>query len=78
MIPGEAVAAQHRMLVMETKGVRKRTSPRERTKRTQWWKLNQEELGDAFISKAREHKSAHWKPREKKQTGRRHIVELCN
>ena len=30
-------------------------SPRERTKRTRWWKLNQEELKDAFISKAREH-----------------------
>ena len=55
VIPGESVATQHRMLVMEMKAVRKRMSPRERTKRTRWWKLNQEELKDAFISKAREH-----------------------
>ena len=55
VIPGEAVATQHRMLVMEMKAVRKRTSPREITKRTRWWKLNQEELRDASISKAREH-----------------------
>ena len=40
---------------MEMKAVRKRMSPRERTKRTRWWKLNQEELKDALISKAREH-----------------------
>ena len=42
VIPGESVATQHRML--EMKAVRKRMSPRERTKRTRWWKLNQEEL----------------------------------
>ena len=58
VIPGEAVATQHRMLVMEMKAVRKRTSPRERTKRTRWWKLNQEDLKDAFISKAWEHLSS--------------------
>ena len=40
---------------MEMKAVRKRMSPRERTKQTRWWKLNEEELTDAFISKAREH-----------------------
>ena len=40
---------------MEMKAVRKRTSPRESTKRNRWWKLNQEDLKDAFISKAREH-----------------------
>ena len=69
VIPGESFATQHRMLVMEMKAVRKRMSPRERTKRTQWWKLNQEEVKDAFISKAREHpcsleaegKETHWK-----------------
>ena len=55
VIPGVSVATQHRMLVMEMKAVRKRTSPRERTKRTRWWTLDQEELKDAFISKAREH-----------------------
>ena len=55
VIPGESVATQHRMLVMEMKAVRKMMRPRERTKRTRWWKLNQEELKDAFISKAREH-----------------------
>ena len=55
VIHGESVAPQHRMLVMEMKAVRKRTSPRERTNRTRWWKLNQEGLKDAFISKAREH-----------------------
>ena len=32
VIPGESVATQHRMLVMEMKAVRKRMSPRERTK----------------------------------------------
>ena len=55
VIPGESVASQHRMLVMEMKAVRKRRSQRERIKRTGWWKLNKEELRDAFISKAREH-----------------------
>ena len=55
VIPEETDATQHRMLVMEMKAVRKRTSTRGRTKRTRWWKLNQEELKDAFISKAREH-----------------------
>ena len=55
MIPGESVATHHRMLVMEMKAVAKRMSPRERTNRTRWWKLNQEELKDAFVSKAREH-----------------------
>ena len=55
VIPGESVATQHRMLVMEMKVVRKRMNPREITKRTRWWKLNKEELKDAFISKAREH-----------------------
>ena len=55
VIPGEAVATQDRMLVMEMKAVRKRMGPRERTKRTRWWKLNQEELKVAFMSKAREH-----------------------
>ena len=55
VIPGESVATHHRMLVMEMKAVRKRMSPRERIKRTRWWKLNQEELNDAFLSKAREH-----------------------
>ena len=30
-------------------------SKRERTKQTRWWKLNEEEVTDAFISKAREH-----------------------
>ena len=55
MIPGESVASQHRMLVMEMKAVRKRASPRERTKRTRWWKLNQEKMRDAFTAKAREH-----------------------
>ena len=55
VIPGESVATQHRMLVMEMKAGRKRMSPRERTKQTRWWKLNQEELKGAFISKAREH-----------------------
>ena len=63
VIPGES--AQHRMLVMEMKSVRKRMSPRE----TRRWKLNNEELRDAFISKAREHlcslkaegKKANWK-----------------
>ena len=54
VIPGESVSTQYRMLVKEMKAVRKRTSPRERTKRTRWWKLNQEELKYAFISKARE------------------------
>ena len=42
-----------------------------RTKRTRWWKLNQEELRDAFISKAKEYlcsleaegKEANWKER---------------
>ena len=43
------------ILVMEMKAVRKRMSPREITKRTRWWKLNQEELKYVFISKAREH-----------------------
>ena len=57
---------------MEMKAVGKRMSPRERTKRTRWWKLNQEELKGASISKAR-HISARWKQREKKQTGRRHV-----
>ena len=52
---GESVATQHRMLVIEMKTVRKRMSPRERTKRTRWWKLKQEEMKDAFISKRREH-----------------------
>ena len=63
VIPGESVATQHRMLVIEMKALRKRMSPRERTKRTRWWKLNQEELKDAFISKAREHlcgKETNW------------------
>ena len=55
VIPGESVATQHSMLVMEMKAVRKRMSPRERTNRTRWWKLNLEELKDASISKAREH-----------------------
>ena len=55
VIPGESVATQHRMLVMEMKAVRKMMIPRERIKRTRWWKLNQEKLKDAFISKAREH-----------------------
>ena len=55
VIPGESVATQHRMLGMEMKAVRKRMSPRERIERTRWWKLNQEELKDAFISKARDH-----------------------
>ena len=50
-----SIAIQQRMLVMEMKAVRKRMSPRERTKRTRWWKLNEEELKDAFVSKAREH-----------------------
>ena len=36
VIPGESVATQHRMLVMEMKAVRKWMSPRERTKRTRW------------------------------------------
>ena len=49
VIPGESVSTQHRMLVMEMKAVRKRMSPREITKRTGWWKLNQEELKDAFM-----------------------------
>ena len=44
VIPGESVATQHRKPVMEMKAVRKRMSPRERTTRTGWWKLNQEEL----------------------------------
>ena len=69
VIPGESVATQRRMLVMEMKAARKRMRPRERTKRTRWWKLNQGELKDAFISKAR-NISARWKQREKKQTGR--------
>ena len=77
VIPGESVASQHRMLVMEMKAVRKRTSPRERTKRTKWWKLNQEELKDAFISKAREHLCS-LEAEGKEKTGRRHILELCN
>ena len=51
----ESVGTQHRRLVMEMKAVGKRMSPRERTKRTRWWKLNQEELKDAFISDAMEH-----------------------
>ena len=55
VIPDESFATQHRMLVMEMKAVRKRMSPRERTTRTRWWKLNQDELKDAFISKARGH-----------------------
>ena len=55
VIHGESVATQHRMLVREMKAVRKRVSPRQSTKRTRWWKLNQEELKDAFIPKARAH-----------------------
>ena len=55
MIPGESVATQHRMLVMEMKAVRQSMSPRERNKRTRWWKLKQEQLKDAFISKTRVH-----------------------
>ena len=55
VIPGESVETQHRMLVIEMKAVRKRRSPRERAKRTRWWNLNQDELKDAFISKARGH-----------------------
>ena len=54
---------------MAMKAVRKRTSPRERTRRTRWWKLNQEDLKEAFISKARvnicsleaEGKETNWK-----------------
>ena len=79
VIPGESVATQHRMQVIEMNALRKRMSPREITKRTRWWKLNQEEPKDAFIPKAREHLcSFKWKQREKKQTGRRNILELCN
>ena len=55
VMPGESVASHHSMLVMDMKAVRKRMSPREITKRTRWWKLNQEELKGAFISKATEH-----------------------
>ena len=51
----ESVATQHSMLAMEMKAVRKRRSPRERTKLTRWWKLNEEQLRDAFSSKARKH-----------------------
>ena len=40
---------------MEMKAVRKRMSPRERTKRIRWWRMNHEELKNALISKAREH-----------------------
>ena len=53
--PGESVATQHRRLVMEMKAVRKSMSPIEINKRTRWWKLKQEQLKDAFISKARVH-----------------------
>ena len=43
------------MLVMEMMSVRKWMIPRERTIRTRWWKMNHDELKDAFISKARGH-----------------------
>ena len=49
------LATQHIMLVMEMKAARKRMSTTVRTKRTRWWKLNEEELTVALISKAREH-----------------------
>ena len=43
---------------MEMKAVWKSESPRERTKRTRRWKLNEEELRDTSISKARGHLSS--------------------
>ena len=55
VIPGESVATQHRRLVMEMKAVGKSMSPIEINKRTRWWKLKQEQLKDAFISKTRVH-----------------------
>ena len=66
-IHGESVATPHRMLVIEMKAVTKRMNPRERTKRTRLWKLNEEELRDAFISKVREHIYS-LEQRENKQT----------
>ena len=55
VIPWESVATQHSMLAMEMKAVRKRRSPREGTKLTRWWKLNEEQLRDAFSSNASKH-----------------------
>ena len=46
---------------MEMKAVGKRMSPRNRMKRSRWSKLNEEELRDASISKAREHLFSNWK-----------------
>ena len=53
VIVGEAVATQHRLLVMDYTTIKKRRKRRKREERICWWKLKKEE-GDELVEKLEE------------------------
>ena len=53
VIPGESIAAQHRILVADITVKKQREKRRERPERIRWWKLKETEGGE-FVEKLRE------------------------
>ena len=53
VIPGDPIATQHRLLVMDLKAKRKKEKRRDRPERIKWWKLKETE-GREYIDKLKE------------------------
>ena len=49
VVPGESIAAQHRLLIADLAVMRKRERRRKRKARTKWWKLKED--GQEYIEK---------------------------
>ncbi|XP_047487973.1 uncharacterized protein LOC125038499 [Penaeus chinensis] len=52
VLPGEAVAKQHKVVTCTATVKAEKTKKRERTKKTRWWKLNESEHREKFVEKA--------------------------
>ncbi|XP_047502966.1 uncharacterized protein LOC125048346 [Penaeus chinensis] len=52
VLPGEAVAKQHKVVTCTATVKAEKTKKRERTRKTRWWKLNESEHREKFVEKA--------------------------
>ena len=77
MIPGEAVATQHRPLILEMELEKpKKTKKRSREKKIKWWNLKNEEFELKFLTQVGETIENNW-DRSTYEVVERDIVEIA-
>ena len=60
VVPGESMAAQHRLLIADLAVMRKRERTRKRKARTKWWKLKEGQEYIENASRIRKQENGFW------------------